>query len=208
MANRKKKIVSWDFVANVYDIFVYLINRRTHKNLKKEIEAMFSPSDLVLECACGTGMLSEVIAAKCKRLIATDYSKNMLRKAKVKCSQYNNVGFAIADIARLDFKDSSFDKVLAANVIHLLDEPQAGLKELVRTCRSGGKIIIPTYISKNPQGKENAFVRMLRKIGLVVGQKFTFSSYKQFFLDAGFKNVEYIKADGRIPCAIAVISKN
>ncbi len=208
MANRKKKTVSWDFVAHVYDIFVYLINRRTHKNLIKEMEAMFSASDFVLECACGTGMLTGVIAAKCKRLIATDYSNNMLRKAKVKCSPHSNVDFALADVSRLDFEDNTFDKVVAANVIHLLDEPQAGLKELVRTCRSGGKVIIPTYISKNPQGKENVFVRMLRKIGLVVGEKFTFSSYQQFFLDAGFENVEYLKVDGRIPCAIAVISKS
>ena len=45
----------WDNVAWVYDIFVNVINRRTHQQLKQIIAALMEADDNVLECACGTG---------------------------------------------------------------------------------------------------------------------------------------------------------
>lgn len=44
--------------------------------------------------------------------------------------------------------------MVAANVIHLLDEPYKALAELDRVCRIGGKIIIPTYMNKNEKVKQ------------------------------------------------------
>ena len=35
---------------------------------------------------------------------------------------------------------------------------------------------------------------------------FDLESYKQFFKDLGYENVEYHVADGRMPCAVAVIT--
>lgn len=42
---------------------------------------------------------------------------------------------------------------VAANVIHLLDDPYKAIAELDRVCKRGGKIIIPTYLNKNCKGK-------------------------------------------------------
>ena len=42
---------------------------------------------------------------------------------------------------RLEFPDESFDAVVAANVIHLLDELRKALGKLDRVCRRGGRII-------------------------------------------------------------------
>ena len=53
----------WDTVAGVYDIFVNVINRKTHQRLKKIVSDLIGPDDVVLECACGTGLLSAVIAS-------------------------------------------------------------------------------------------------------------------------------------------------
>ena len=44
----------------------------------------------------------------------------------------------------LEDADHAYDVVLAANVIHLPDEPSKALGELERMCRPGGKIIIST----------------------------------------------------------------
>jgi len=38
-------------------------------------------------------------------------------------------------------------------------------------------------------------------------REFTMESYKQFFLDAGYPDVKVSLADGRIPCAVAVMKK-
>ncbi len=120
----------WDHVAGVYDIFVNVVNRTTHRELKHIVANLIWPEDEVLECACGTGLLSAVIAGRCRRLTATDFSEKMLAKARKNCAAFRNVTFAFADITVLGYPDEAFDKVVAGNVIHLLDEPLKALAEL------------------------------------------------------------------------------
>ena len=197
----------WDRVAGIYDIFVNLINRKTHKGLRNKIEEFITTSDEVLECACGTGLLSGVIAKKCKNLIATDFSLNMLKKAKKKYSKYNNIEFKKCNILQIEYPDEKFDVVVAANVIHLLDEPSKALKELDRVCRRGGKMIIPTYMNKNYKGKTNMFVNTVGKVGANFKTQFTLDTYKNFFESLGYNDAQYFFIEGRIPCAIAIIIK-
>ena len=196
----------WDKVAGVYDIFVRLINRKTHKTLIEKTISHFTSQDEVLECACGTGVLSAPVAGVCKHLTATDFSVNMLKRARKNCRDIDNISFMQADIMHLPFDDNSFDKVVAANVIHLLDESIKALCELRSVCRSGGQLIIPTYINRTKAGKTSGFAKTVGKAGADFKRQFTFDSYKKFFADAGFKKSEYTFIDGKIPCALAVIT--
>ena len=197
----------WDNVAGVYDVFVNVINRKTHQKLKKIVSSLIEPGDTVLECACGTGLLSAVIAQKCRQLTATDFSEKMLKKAEKNCRAFRNITYAPADITALPFADGSFDKVVAGNVIHLLDNPMTALGELNRVCKDGGMLIIPTYMNKDDKGKTNGFSDAVGKAGADFKREFTMESYRQFFLDAGYPDVEASLADGRIPCAVAVMRK-
>jgi len=198
----------WDQVAGVYDIFVNVINRKTHQKLKEIVSDLIGEQDSVLECACGTGFLSAVAAQKCRRLTATDYSVKMLKKAEKNCHAYHNITYALADITALPYPDGSFDKVMAANVIHLLDNPLNALHELNRVCKEGGTLIIPTYMNKDSKGKTSGFASAAKKAGADFKRQFTVESYRQFFLDAGYPDVKIIYADGRIPCAVAVMRKS
>jgi len=160
----------------------------------------------VLECACGTGAISVEIAKICSSLIATDFSESMLKRAEKKLSNNTNTSFAIADITKLGYADKTFDAVVAGNVIHLLSEPKNALDELLRVCKTGGKIIIPTYINKSKKSSRFA-VKIFELFGADFKKQFDFESYQDFFADIGYKNVEYAVVDGRMPCAIAVIKK-
>jgi len=197
----------WDNVAAVYDVFVNVINGKTHRALKEIVSGLIAPGDEVLECACGTGMLSGVIADRCKRLTATDFAPKMIKRAEKNCAGYHNIEFAVADITALSYPDGSFDKVVAGNVIHLLDEPLKALRELDRVCRHGGMLIIPTYINKDSKGRTRSLASAAGKAGADFKRQFTIESYRRFFTAAGYRDVTVSLAQGRIPCAVAVMEK-
>ena len=196
----------WDKVSPLYDFFETVYNRRVYRGTGKQVAAFISEGDTVLECACGTGAISEPIAQKCRLLVATDMADGMLRQTYKKCRRYGNVKVRRADLMQLKCRDNRFDKVVAGNVIHLLDDPEAALKELLRVCKPGGKVIIPTYINNEGAGQRIA-VKLLEKMGASFRRQFDFASYRQFFADAGFPDAEFSVIDGRMPCAIAVIQK-
>ena len=197
----------WDNVAWVYDIFANGINKKADRALCAAVAGQIAPSDEVLECACGTGLLTGVIAPRCKSLVATDLSVNMLRCAEKKCGGYGNVRFERADILHLHYPDTRFDAVVAANVIHLLDEPYRALRELDRVCRPGGRLIIPTYMNRTDRGTTNRVSGAIGRAGADFKREFTPESYRHFFAEAGYTDASYTLCEGRIPCAVAVLRK-
>ena len=197
----------WDNVAWVYDIFANVISRKANRQLCATVEQFISPTDEVLECACGTGLLSEGIARRCKSLIATDFSAKMLRQAERKCRKYRNITWEQADILQLRFPDECFDVVVAANVIHLLEDPYKALQELDRVCKKGGRMIIPTYMNGTDRGTTNGVSSAIGKVGADFKREFTLKSYQQFLTAAGYPHAEYTLCQGRIPCAVALLKK-
>ena len=197
----------WDNVAWVYDVFANVINRRANRALCTAVGEQILPADEVLECACGTGLLTGELAKRCKSLTATDFSVNMLKRAKRKYGKCGNVQFRQGDILHLGYPDEQFDVVVAANVIHLLDEPDKALRELDRVCRKGGRIIIPTYMNRTERGTTNRVSGAIGKAGADFKREFTLASYKLFFTEAGYTDVTYTLCEGKIPCAVAVIRK-
>lgn len=197
----------WDNAAFVYDIFADVINRKTNKKLCSVVEKLILPTDNVLECACGTGLLSGVIAKKCESLTATDFSEKMLARARRKFANLGNVKFEKADILSLGYPNETFDVIVAANVIHLLDDPYKALSELFRVCKPGGRLIIPTYMNKTAKGASNGVSDVIDRVGANFRQRFTPGSYEKFFADAGYINAEYTLCDGVIPCVVAVLKK-
>ena len=175
-----------DSVAGIYDIFANVINRSANRSLCEAVGKMIQSDDTVLECACGTGLLSGIIAGRCKQLVATDFSEKMLRRAEKKYGRLGNVRFERADILHLNYPDESFDVVVAANVIHLLDAPQTALAEMNRVCRSGGRLIIPTYMNRSEAGKVGAVSGAIDRVGADFRQKFTPTAYRRFLGEAGY----------------------
>ena len=61
-----------------------------------------------------------------------------------------------------------------------------------------------TNMSKKSAGIAVKFVELL---GADFKKQFDFDSYKSFFMNMGYDKAEYHVVDGRMPCAIAVITK-
>lgn len=195
----------WDRIAGVYDVFVVMTNRKVNRELCRLAEQWVNPEEEVLECACGTGMLTACMAGRCKSIVATDLSRKMLERTERKCAKYGNVRYEVVDISRLPYPDNGFDKVIAGNVLHLMESPEQALEELIRVCRPGGTVIIPTYVRR---GGTPLMERILNRFGAGFKQGFTFDSYRTFFEQAGYKDVQHLEIRGKISCAIAMVVKS
>nr|MCR5206475.1 class I SAM-dependent methyltransferase [Lachnospiraceae bacterium] len=179
------------------------VNKKVNDKAAYLCAQQIKKNDIVLECACGTGIMTKVIAPCCRKLIATDFSRNMLRQAKKKLKNQHNVVFRYADITDLKYKDNTFDKVVAANVIHLLDCPEKAISELKRVVKPGGKIILPTYVAKTSK-MSSLLIKIFNAIGADFKKEFDEDSYKKFLKDMGI-SATYHTAKGTVSCCVAVI---
>jgi ubiquinone/menaquinone biosynthesis C-methylase UbiE len=194
----------WDKVSGVYDLFENIYNKSVYQSTGESVAKYIKNTDRVLECACGTGAISIFIAPVCKELIVSDYSVGMLKQAKKKLKNYDNIDYRRVDITDIEAEDNSFDLVVAGNVIHLLPDPQRAMNELTRVCKDGGRLVIPTYINGD-EGTNKLAVKFLEKLGASFKCQFDAESYEKFFEDMGYKNVTYEVVRGRMSCDIAVI---
>lgn len=195
----------WNKVAKIYDLFETIYNGKVYNGTGIKVAEFIEEGDKVLECACGTGAISIFMAEKCSELVATDLADEMMKQAKKKLRKFKNVRFEKADITDLKYEDGAFEKVVAGNVIHLLENPEAALKELERVCRPGGRVIIPTYIFSSV-GSNRAAVRLLEKLGAKFNRGFDENSYREFFEGFGYQDIEFHIVKGRMACDVAVIS--
>jgi len=197
----------WDIAAKYYDFFEKIYNGKVYRGLGDRVAEFANESDAILECACGTGCITKSLSNKCASVTATDYSDGMLNQAQKNCKECKNITFAKANILALDYEDCSFDKVVAGNVIHLLDDPKTAMDELMRVCKSGGTLIIPTYVNICKEGKPSVIVKLLEMMGVKFKRQFSPTTYKEFFEKMGYSNVTYSLVEGKMPCCIATIKK-
>ena len=54
--------------------------------------------------------------------------------------------------------------MVAANVIHLIEHPEIALNELLRVCKKGGEVIIPTYLISDTWGVSKVFCMVNQSI--------------------------------------------
>jgi ubiquinone/menaquinone biosynthesis C-methylase UbiE len=85
-----------------------------------------------------------LIAAACPQLTVhgVDLSAAMIGQATAVASTLtvaDRIEFQVADVAALPFPDASFDLVVSSISLHHWDDPQAGVRDVVRVLRPGAE---------------------------------------------------------------------
>lgn len=99
----------------------------------------------VLEVGCGGGYLARDAAqfvGPTGRVRAIDISPDQVAAAQARCADLSWVECREADIAAPPYGDATFDAVLAVQVLEYLTDLDAGLRQLHRMLRPGGRLII------------------------------------------------------------------
>ncbi len=92
----------------------------------------------VLDVGCGTGVITEEIAARTRgRTVGLDINPQFLRRL-----DGHRASYVLGDAHRLPFPDDAFDIVLCHFVLMWLREPSRGLAEMARVARPGGWVLL------------------------------------------------------------------
>lgn len=198
----------WDRTAFVYDIAESL-NNRAYAGMLAEIAALIPPGARVLECAAGTGQISLTVAPKAQSVLCTDLSLPMLAQARQKAAKrgLKNITFAQRDLLALPEDDGSFDIVIAANVIHLLDDPQAALLGLWRVVKAGGALIVPTFLTKESKKGFPLLIKVYRLLGFRPASNFSAADYRALLDKCGLSAPSLKIIEGLVPLGFAVFRK-
>lgn len=115
--------------------------RRRTDTIKKMLGA--SNGDVILDVGCGSGVqLRSLEIASPKLLIGTDVNRNALIYAKNKKIPQSE--FIVADAQYLPFKSQTVNKIICAEIIEHLNEPELMIAETQRVLQNGGSIVIST----------------------------------------------------------------
>jgi phosphatidylethanolamine/phosphatidyl-N-methylethanolamine N-methyltransferase len=152
-------VVETDFVARVYENIAWFYDLffgpTLHPGRVQAIRRMgIAPGDRLLEVGVGTGINACLYPHDCK-VTGIDFSAPMLEKARERFARkgVRNVGLQEMDASNLKFADDTFDIVYAPYVISVVPDPVAVVREMLRVCRPGGRVIVLNHFrSKNRAG--------------------------------------------------------
>jgi 2-polyprenyl-3-methyl-5-hydroxy-6-metoxy-1,4-benzoquinol methylase len=101
------------------------------------------PEMLILDDGCGDGIFIQDFVDRCKRVIATDISQDMLRHGKSRLAG-KPIDWIESNGTRLPFRSESFDAAVSLEVIEHVPDAAAFARELHRVLKPGGRIVIST----------------------------------------------------------------
>ena len=130
----------FDRIAPVYDVMNHVMTMGLdHRWRRITAGAVVQPGARVLDACCGTGDLA--VAAEREGGIVTglDFSAEMLVRARRKSG---SIEWIEGDMLALPFADGSFDVVTVGFGVRNVDDLRAGLVELRRVLRPGGRLAI------------------------------------------------------------------
>lgn len=197
----------WDKIAGLYDL-AERTNRKANTETLRRVAEMIPQWSSVLECAAGTGEFSLAAAERAGAVMCTDLSQAMLDRAEEKAKKrgITNVSFMVRNMERLPEGEGTYDVVIAANVLHLLDEPERALRELWRVTAPGGRLILPTFLLGEAGFLARPLIAVYRKMGFAPKRGFTLEGYRKFLGNRGFP-ASVSRVVGRIPVGLAVCEK-
>jgi len=136
-----ERLEEFEQVFQAEDPWSFLTSRYEQARHRLTLD-LVPPCGLALEVGCAEGVFTEMLAGHVGRVIAFDFSRTALDRARKRCAHHTNVSFALADLVTVEFPEA-FDVVVATEVLGYLEEWRMAslLAKMARWLHPGGLLI-------------------------------------------------------------------
>src|SRR5215470_12062643 len=134
-------------------------NNHYHEFLLRHVPANCEEA---LEIGCGTGAFARRLTEQCGRVTAIDLSAEMIRVARERSRQFENLEFEVADAMTWDFPKSRFDFVCTIATLHHLDQREL-LPKIKAALKPHGVLVVLDLVQS-----DGVIERMLDVVGFGV----------------------------------------
>ena len=146
----------FDRIAPVYDVMNHVMTAGLDGRWRRLAAGeVVWPGDRVLDACCGTGDLAIAAERRGGRVVGLDFSERMLERARPKSGA---IEWVQGDALALPFGDGEFDAATVGFGVRNLADLEAGLRELARVLRPGGKLAVLEIT--RPHGMLRPFFRL------------------------------------------------
>jgi ArsR family transcriptional regulator len=142
------------------------------------------PPLAVADLGAGEGLLSELLARRCQRVIAVDNSEKIVAfgAAKAKKNHLKNLEFRLGDLENPPIDPGTMDLVILSQALHHAVNPAKAIASASRILKPGGQIMILDLARHSFERAQELY-----------GDRwpgFAESDLHQWLEDAGFKKIE------------------
>jgi demethylmenaquinone methyltransferase/2-methoxy-6-polyprenyl-1,4-benzoquinol methylase len=162
-------------IASRYDLLNHLLSANTDRRWRAKVVRLVSEGlregARALDVACGTGDLSLALAGGgAAEITGLDFCRPMLDLAARKTRDGGGrITYVEGDALSLPFADGTFDVVTIAFGLRNLASVDAGLRELLRVTRAGGRVCVLEFSQPSVPGLRALFgfyfTRVLPRVG-------------------------------------------
>jgi ubiquinone/menaquinone biosynthesis C-methylase UbiE len=120
------------------------------------------PNDTVLDVACGGGIVVCAFAPEVKHVTGIDMTPAMLDQARqlAAAKGIGNVSWDQGDVGSLPYVDGTFDIVVTRFSMHHFLDPIAVLREMMRVCAPGGRVVVVDMYASDDAAKAAEWNRL------------------------------------------------
>jgi len=142
------------------------------------------PPLVVADLGSGEGLVSELLARRCRKVIAVDNSERIVAygRARARKIGLRNLEFRLGDLQDPPIEEASVDLVLLSQALHHAEDPARALHSAWRILKPGGQVWILDLLQHNFEKARELYGD--RWLGFTEGQ------LQRWLEEAGFRNVE------------------